>query len=157
VGEPSSFVLLIRSAARVCAIPIEHVRETMRPLRVEPISAAPPFVRGAAIVRGAAMPVIDLGAFLGAPGEPAPTARFVVVSCGERLAALAVEGVIGVADLGSFAVGSAPLLGDACAGSIESLGVLDGKLLLVLRAAKIVPDSVWRALDGRSAANEASA
>jgi purine-binding chemotaxis protein CheW len=147
VSEPSAgTVLLVRAGARVCALPVEHVVETMRPLPAAPLSGTPVFVRGAAVVRGQAVPVIDLEAFLG-ERTAQPARRFVLVHCGKRAAALAVTDVIGVHRRGP-SVGGPPLLSAACAGAVESMAVLDEQLLLVLRAARVVPEDVWRALEG---------
>jgi len=44
--------LLVATGSVTCAIPIEHVSETMRPLPVEPIGAVPSFLLGLAIIRG---------------------------------------------------------------------------------------------------------
>jgi purine-binding chemotaxis protein CheW len=138
-------VLLVRAGGRTCALPIAHVIETMRPLPVAPLSGTPPFVKGVAVIRGGAAPVVDLGAFLGAGATAA--SRFVLVRCGARNAALAVESVIGVARFAGGEARATPLVAGACAGAVELLGALDQEMLLVLRAVAIVPEGVWRAVD----------
>jgi purine-binding chemotaxis protein CheW len=116
----------------------------MRPLPVTPLAGTPPPVAGAAVVRGAPVPVVDLAALVGAD-RVAPPARFVLLRLGARCAALAVDGVVGVARVDSAA--AEPLLSGAAAGAVASLGAtLDGELLVVLRAARIVPEGAWRAL-----------
>ena len=62
--ESSLPVLAMRAGDRVCAVPLAHVSEVMRPLPIEPLAGAPPFVPGLAIVRGKATPVVDLTAVL---------------------------------------------------------------------------------------------
>jgi len=52
-------LLLFRIGGRLCALRLESVLETMRPLPVEPMAGTPPFVLGISIVRGVAMPVVD--------------------------------------------------------------------------------------------------
>ncbi|WP_242342427.1 chemotaxis protein CheW [Anaeromyxobacter terrae] len=140
-------VLLVRAGGRACAIPLSHVIETLRPLPTTPCAGLPPFVLGAAVVRGAAVPVVELAAFLGAAA--AATRRFVLVRCGDRPAALAVDAVSGVASLAGVERTAAPLLGAADGGAIEALGALDGELLVLLRAARIVPEDAWRAIAGQ--------
>ncbi len=148
--SPSGAVLVLRAGTRTCALAIEHVLETTRPLPVTALPGTPAFVRGLAVVRGRAVPVVDLESFLG--GEAAqPVARFVLVRCGERAAALAVAAVLGVRRRGDVPAG-APLLSEACAGAIEEVGALDDQLLLVLRAGRLVPEEVWRAVDRVEAA-----
>lgn len=143
-------VLLVRAGARLCALPIEQVIETMRALPLVPLSGTPPFVAGAAVVRGAAVPVVHLDALLGA-AAPRPAARFVLLRCGARTAALAVDGVIGVASLDVDGA-TAPLLEAGAGGAVETLGARDGELLVVLRGARVVPEEAWRALERRGEA-----
>ncbi|WP_242337392.1 MULTISPECIES: chemotaxis protein CheW [Anaeromyxobacter] len=140
-------VLLVRAGGRACAIPLSQVIETLRPLPTTPCAGLPPFVLGGAVVRGAAVPVVELGAFLGV--APAPATRFVLVRCGARPAALAVDSVTGVASIAGGDRTATPLLGAADGGAIEALGALDGELLVLLRAARIVPDGAWRAITGQ--------
>jgi purine-binding chemotaxis protein CheW len=148
-SSPDSF-LLVRAGARVCAVPVAAVIETMRPLPVAPVAGAPAFVRGVAIVRGEPVPVVELGTFLGAEAGATP-ARFVTVRAGARAVALAVEAVVGVAALDARDAPRMPLLADACAGAIEALRARDGELVVVLRATRLVPDDVLRGLDAQGA------
>jgi purine-binding chemotaxis protein CheW len=67
VGERQS-TLLCRVRERLCALPLAHVVETMRPLPIEPLGGMPGFVQGIAIIRGAPVPVVDAGALLGSAG-----------------------------------------------------------------------------------------
>lgn len=144
-------VLLVRAGARLCALPVACVVETMRPLPASPLAGAPPFVRGVAIVRGEPVPVVDLAAFVGGAGASERATRWVTVRAGRRDAALAVAAVVGVAELDPRGGRSEPLVGDACAGAIASLRARDDDLLVVLDAARIVPDAAWAALAGREA------
>jgi purine-binding chemotaxis protein CheW len=136
-------------------LPIAHVVETMCPLPIEPVGAMPLFVRGMSVIRGAAVPIVDLGALLGVP-EPAATTRFITLRAGARSVALAVEGIAGVRSLGTADLHPLPLfLRGRCAEVAPAVGRLEADLLFVLRAARILPDSVWRALppaDGEAGA-----
>lgn len=135
-------MLVVVAGARRCALPIGRVIETMRPLPIEVVAGAPPFVLGVALVRGAPTPVIDLGAMLGGAASPAPR-RFVTVDAGGRQVALAVDEVVGVRQLDPQAsAGLPPLLAEAAAGTLETLGRLDAGLLAVLRAGQLVPEGV---------------
>ena len=144
--ESSRDVLLVRAGARVCALPIADVAETMRPLRTAPLSGTPAFVAGAAIARGVASPVVNLDALLGGSGGPGGAdARYVRLRCGGRSALLAVDAVLGVSRLAIREGDAPPLLAGAAGGVVESLGALDGALLLVLRASRLVPEEAFRA------------
>ncbi|HEX2657301.1 MAG TPA: chemotaxis protein CheW [Polyangia bacterium] len=145
---PGAPALICRVRDRLCALPLEHVVETMRPLPIETLASMPRFLRGLARARGNPLPVVDLGALLGGDTAARPT-RFVMVRVDERRVLLAVEEVLGVRDLSLAAVhGLPPLLGAGEGGqsAVTSVGTLDAALLLVLQTARLVPASTWVAL-----------
>ena len=148
-ASAGGLALFCRVRDRLCALPLAHVVETMRPLAIEPLTAMPAFVRGLARIRGAAVPVVDAGALLGARDE-AHFTRFVTVRAGERCVALAVEEVLGVRELAQASLHDLPpLLREAGEAVVAAVGSLDAELLLVLRAARIAPQSLWDALEAR--------
>ncbi len=139
-------LLICRVLDRLCALPVQRVVETMRPLPIEPVPAATPPVLGVAVVRGAAVPVVDL-AWVVAERAARPT-RFVTVNADGRSVALAVDAVVGVRTLPPEALRDLPpLLRDALAGAIESIGTLDAQLLMLLHLGRLVPEVVWHALE----------
>jgi purine-binding chemotaxis protein CheW len=141
--------VLCRVGARVCAVPTESVSETMRPLPIEPLAGMPAFVLGVSVIRGVPTPVIDAGRMLGAK-DPCQHARFVRLRIGSRAAALAVDSVIGVVAIDAMSLNELPpLLRDADTEVIDAIGIQDVELLLVLRAARVAPPSVWSTLDER--------
>lgn len=134
--------LLMRTRSLTCAVPLPHVVETLRPLPLEPLASPPPFVLGLSVIRGAPVPVVDLGRLLGAAGAPLPV-RFVVLRVAGRRVALAVEGVLGVRELDPARLQDLPpLLSGAEAGAVEAVAAHDAHLLVVLRAARTVPDDL---------------
>jgi purine-binding chemotaxis protein CheW len=139
--------LIVELDGSLCAIPLRSVIETMRPLRVEPISGAPSFVKGVAVVRGIPTPVIDLHMLLGSHvGSYAE--RFVTVRAGERQVALAVRTVVGVRNLKEALATQQlpPLLHGTPSDAIETIGTLDEEFLVVLRRAWKVPEELWNAV-----------
>jgi purine-binding chemotaxis protein CheW len=135
--------VLLRARELWCAVPLASVVETMRPLPVEPIAEQPPFMLGMSVARGALVPVVDLRRLVGAPPASAPE-RFVTLRVDDRVCAVAVDEVAGVRRLGpEVLAGLPPLLRDAGEAFVEALGVLDRRLLMVLRAGRIVPPEVW--------------
>ena len=137
--------LVVRVQTRVCAVPLEHVVETMRPLPVESVAGMPAFVRGISIIRGVPTPVVDLGAVFGAPSNAFE--RIVTLRLGDRQVALCVDAVLGVRDLDLSAIHELPpLLRGASQDVLEAIGTLDGQLLTVLRAGWELPDEVWQVL-----------
>ncbi len=153
-ADESDRFLLCCIGSRIGALALRDVRETMRPLPVEPLMGAPPFVLGLATIRGFPTPVVDVGRLLGpsessfAPAHPPSAARFVSLRLGERTAALAVDAVLDVRSVSSQILASTPpLLREASASVVSVVGALDTRLLIVLEAARLVPDSVWSAME----------
>lgn len=131
--------LVCRVRARRCALPLDRVIETMRPLPIEPMAGSPAFVRGLSVIRGVPLPVIDAALLLGEPAEHAE--RFVIVRVDDRQVALAVGQVLGVRDAARGSLHALPpLLGDTSAPAVAAVGLLDAQLLLVLGSARLLPD-----------------
>jgi purine-binding chemotaxis protein CheW len=137
---------------------VQYVEESMRRLPVEPVPGVPSFVRGTAIIRGEATPILDVGKILDEGGEAGEEARpqgariLTVRSGPDRRVGLLVDEVLGVRsehDVSSR--GLPPLLRDAGERIVADLGRLDGALLTVLRAGVLLPDGVWDELRKREA------
>jgi purine-binding chemotaxis protein CheW len=133
-------MLLCRARRLLCALPVEVVLETMRPLPVTEIGGSPAFVRGLSLIRGVPTPVVDLGALLAAP-EAARTGRFLTLRVGSRTVALAVEEVLGFRRLGTLA-GLPPLLSEVRREAVAAMGRLDRELLLVLETSRLLGKAV---------------
>lgn len=139
-GRSSSLLCRVRDV--FCALPLEHVEETMRPLPVEPIAGVPSFVQGLAVVRGVPTPVVDAASLLS--GDPSHPTRFVTVKTGTRRIVLAVDAVLGVIEIPPGSVDALPpLFQGAGLDAIAALGALDAELLLVLRSTRLVSDDLW--------------
>jgi len=146
-ASEGSSALIVTVGTRACAIPLQYVAETMRPLAIEPISGTPEFVRGVSVIRGAPIPVVDLKMLLENGENNSAGGRFVTLKVGERRIALAVDGVVGLRKLDSAQIGELPpLLRDVGADLIEAIGTSDAQLLIVLRATRLVPNDVWATL-----------
>ena len=144
--------LICRVASRICAVPAEHVVETMRPLAIEAIAGTPSFLLGLAIIRGAPTPVVDAARLLSGIDEPSEPARFAVVKAGPRRVALAVDEVIGVRAVASTSLADLPpIMRAASAEVVRAIGLYDTELLMVLDSARLLPPSTWAALATREA------
>lgn len=147
--ESESF-LFCRAGRLVCALPIAHVVEIMRPRPVDALAGTPPFVSGVSVVRGAPIPVVNVGCLLDQTGEPSMPGRFVTVRLGSRHAALAFDAVLGVRAMHrSPAAPLPPLLRDAGAGVVSAIHALDSELLVVLESARAVPSAAFTQIDAR--------
>ncbi len=139
-------MLIVAAGARYCAFPLECVDETMRPLAIEPVAGTPDFVRGVAVIRGAAIPVVDLQALLGTASRS--FGRFVTLKIEDRRIAIGVDAVVGFMTIDVGRLGALPpLLRGASADVVEAIGSRDRDVLVVLRAARLVPDDLWKTLE----------
>lgn len=142
IQDSGTDCLLCSVETRLCALPLASVREVMRPLACEALAEAPQFVRGLAIIRGQAAPVIELATLLGA--RAAGVTRFVALRVEQGMAALAVDEVLGVRSLSRELLSQGKsVLGAAVPDAVRSVATLDSRLLLVLDAVRLVPDATW--------------
>ncbi len=163
--QPNAELYLIcRSAGHLCALPLDRVREIMRPLPLERVAGgvadpAASFVLGAAIVRGAVVPVVSLAGLMGRrntgdigevgnPDQSASQARYVSLRLGARHAALAVDAVLGIRALAAIDASApmAPLIGMVEHAAVAAITTHDAEMLFVLQAARLIPDAAWAAL-----------
>jgi purine-binding chemotaxis protein CheW len=141
--------IVMRAQSLTCALPIEYVSETMRPVAVEAIIGAPEFVLGLAVIRGALTPVVSLPALFNS-GADTTASRFIACKAGERRFALAVSEVLGVWNISRDIVsGLPPLMQHARNEIVEAIGIVDRQLLLLLNAGHVVPNDIWDVLQQR--------
>ncbi len=132
--------LLCRVHGCLCALSLGQVVETMRPLPIEPLQNAPSFVRGLSVIRGAPVPVLDVAHLLN--GKTGVAGRFVTIAVGDRRVALAVEAVLGVRPVPAAALQALPPLLRRVE-VVSAIATLDAELLVVLEAARLMPDDLW--------------
>jgi purine-binding chemotaxis protein CheW len=138
--------LLCQAGRQLYAVPIAHVIEIMRILPVDSIAGAPPYVRGLCVIRGAPVPVVDIGLLVG--NQAMQAGRFVTIKAGDRTIALQVEAVLGIRVFAADTFSQLPpLLRDVATETVAAIGTRDTELLLALRAGRIVPESVFNDLD----------
>jgi purine-binding chemotaxis protein CheW len=143
-------ILICEAGARRCALRLDAVIETMRPLATQPVESDFAWLTGVALVRGQPCPVLDLSLLL---GEPAPVTRWVtarVGQAGERVVALAVSRVDGVSGLPASDLEAAPPLLSASSEALQALAVHDGHLLSLLSTASLLKEEAWAALEAAS-------
>jgi purine-binding chemotaxis protein CheW len=146
-GSAGDDSLVVRAGSLLCALRLDEVIETMRPLATHPLAGTPPFVTGICIMRGVPTLVIDVARLLG--GTAAPVTRFVAVRTEQGPVACAIGDILGVRPITTrTAGGHEALLGSAAAGLISAVGTLDAAPVLMLRSMRLVPDEVWAAAAG---------
>ena len=142
-------LLVCRVGTKLCGLPLTQVLEILRPLPTEPLSGLAEFVVGLSLIRGRATPVIDARKLLGS-SSASPPGRYVTLRLGTddtRVAALAVDSVLGVRQLSDARLGALPDLLQNERELVSALGTLDHELLLVLEHARLLPDTVWDQLE----------
>jgi purine-binding chemotaxis protein CheW len=146
---PVSSVLALRTSRCTCVVPLVFVTEVMRPLPIEPLAGAPAGVCGFAIIRGRITPVIDLEVLLGSgTTTPTNTTRFVSLRVDNRAIALLVGTVWSIRTLdGTEFESLPPLWRGAHPPAVAALGALDRELLIVLEAARLLPDDWHQPVD----------
>jgi purine-binding chemotaxis protein CheW len=115
---PMCQMLRLAVGAETLVVPIEAVREILEVGRMTPLPQTPDFVRGVMNLRGAVVPVIDLGARFGfgATEIARRTAIIVVEAKGDDdfdrlVAGLLVDAVFEVLDVDSKRIEAVPNLG----------------------------------------------
>jgi purine-binding chemotaxis protein CheW len=143
-GSAGDSSLVFRAGSLLCALRLDEVIETMRPLATHPMAGTPSFVRGVCIMRGVPTPVVDVARVLG--GGAAEILRFVAVRTERGAVAFATGEVVGiraaVADSGGQ---QTALLGSAPGGLVAGIGRIGTEPLLLLQSMRVVPDDVWEA------------
>jgi purine-binding chemotaxis protein CheW len=104
---------------------VQEIRELERVTRVPGVSS---FVRGVINLRGAIVPVVDLGLMFGFP-QPLPLegSSAIVLNVDRRLVGLVVESVSDVVALADEEIGPAPDLGERAVGrALQGIGTRTG-------------------------------
>jgi purine-binding chemotaxis protein CheW len=157
--QGSRCFLVVRAQEWMCALPLEEVEETMRPLPITPVSAAPGFVRGVSLVRGLPSPVVSLSVLLGGSfSQGGSSQRFISLRVPEGHLALEVDEVRGLRWMEEESLDSVPpLLRATASGHLQSVGSFDGRLMAVLGTSHLLPEDFWKRLEGENPAGEGGA
>ncbi len=135
--------LLCRAGNHACGLPVEAVRLTLRRSHLDSWKAgdAPgegPVTEGVATIRGEAVPVVSLGRLLSGKDSEREN-RLVLLGLEGRRVALGVSSVLGVRSLPVDTTAELPLFSvTSTATSSSAWRGLDGELLLLLRAARLL-------------------
>src|SRR3954468_1995572 len=136
--------LVFRAGPLLCALRLDEVRETMRPMETLPLAGTPAFVLGISVLRGVPTPVLDVCRLLG--GGPGDLRRYVTVGTERGAVALATGEVIGIRPVRPESAGGHPaLLGGASSRLVAGVDTIGAEPLLLLHSMRTVPDEVWEA------------
>jgi purine-binding chemotaxis protein CheW len=144
--EAGALSLVFRAGSLLCALRLDDVIETMRPLVVRPLAGTPAYVRGVTIVRGVPMPVIDVARLVGS--EQAEVSRFLAVRTERGAIALATGPVLGIRANEPESLGPHSALFVRSSPLVAGVSTIDAEPLLLLQSMRVVPDEVWAAAAG---------
>ncbi|MDH3211700.1 MAG: chemotaxis protein CheW [Myxococcales bacterium] len=128
-------------AGRVYGVDVALVREVVRWQPATPLPGAPPLIDGVVDLRGAVIPVVDLGRALGGPAIDATSrARIAVTEIGDRIVGLAVEAAIEVVSVTASDWSGAPTLADGTSCSLTEAVVRrpDAEPIVVLSLERLL-------------------
>jgi purine-binding chemotaxis protein CheW len=141
-AEPAS--LVFRAGSLRCALRLDEVIETMRPLPTRPLAGTPPFVLGISVLRGVPTPVIDVARLL--DGGDAEVSRFIAVRTERGPTAFAIGDVLGIrSNVGDTGAQHPAVLASAPNRLVAGIGTVDAEPLLLLQSMRVVSDDVWAA------------
>ena len=136
--------LVFRAGPLLCALRLDEVLETMRPLETLPLAGTPAFVLGISVLRGVPTPVLDVSRLLG--GGPGKPQRYITVRTERGAVAMAAGEVIGIRPVYPELAGGHPaLLGGASGRLVAGVDTVGAEPLLLLQSMRAVPDEVWEA------------
>jgi|SRR4051794_39977495 purine-binding chemotaxis protein CheW len=145
--DATALSLVFRAGSLLCALMLDEVIETMRPLAVRPLAGTPPYVHGVTIMRGVPAPVIDIARLVA--GEQADTARFVAVRTERGPVAFATGPVLGIRTTAPDPAARHPvLLSGPSTPLIAGVGTVDAEPILLLQSMRVLPDEIWAAAAG---------
>jgi purine-binding chemotaxis protein CheW len=104
-------VACVEARGRVYGLEVTQIREIVRSQEVTPLPKAPALIEGVIDLRGAVVPVIDLGRALhGAPAPETRSTRIVVVEVDGLVLGLRVEAAVDVLSVDAAVVDEPPAL-----------------------------------------------
>jgi len=124
-------------------VDIMSVREIRGWVAATPLPRSPSYVKGVINLRGAVLPIIDLGARLGLKTTE-PTARHVimVVNLGERTIGLLVDAVSDIINLTDDAVQPTPdVASDQVKTFVKGLFAIDGRMVSLISLDRVLPEA----------------
>jgi purine-binding chemotaxis protein CheW len=145
--------LVFRAGPLLCAVNLDEVIETMRPLETRTLAGTPAFVRGITVLRGVPTPVVDVSRLLGG-GSGGDPERYLAVRTERGAVALATGEILGIRSVEAEPTGGHPaLLGGRSTRLVAGVGTLGTEPLLLLQSMRAVPDEVWEAAAAASVAS----
>jgi purine-binding chemotaxis protein CheW len=140
------------------AVDIARVREVIRVQQLTPVPQCPSYVLGVVNIRGTIVPVFDLRKKFCLPDRPFDDrTKLIVLNYGDAMAAVVVDEVRDTVKLDGSRIDPSPRvklkMRRAC---IRGLGMLDGRMIIILDVERVCDEIGWEA-GGGSAPGRADA
>ncbi len=135
-------LIAFRIADQEFCVDIMQVREIRGWTPATPLPRTPSDVKGVINLRGAVLPIVDLGARLGLTTEE-PSARHVimVVTVGGRTLGLLVEAVSDIINLSDDMVQPTPDVAcDQVKAFVKGLFAIDGRMISLISLDRVLPE-----------------
>ncbi|NJC39818.1 purine-binding chemotaxis protein CheW [Brevundimonas alba] len=136
-------LIAFRIGRQEFCVDIMSVREIRGWTPATPLPRAPGYMKGVINLRGAVLPIVDLGARLGLSTSE-PTARHVIMVAhiGGRTVGLLVDAVSDIIQLTEDAVQPTPdVASDQVRTFVKGIFAVDGRMISLLELEWIVPES----------------
>ena len=136
-------LITFRIGRQEFCVDIMSVREIRGWTPATPLPRSPGFMKGVINLRGAVLPIVDLGARLGLQTSE-PTARHVIMVAhiGGRTVGLLVDAVSDIIQLTDEAIQPTPdVASDQVRTFVKGIFAVDGRMISLLELEWIVPDT----------------
>jgi purine-binding chemotaxis protein CheW len=141
-GGEGRELISFRIGAQEFCVDIMEVREIRGWSPATALPQAPPFVRGVINLRGAVLPIVDLGARLGL-GTAEPTARHVIIvaQVQNQVVGLLVDAVSDILTVTDDMVQPTPdVASDMVRAFVRGLLAIDGRMVSFISLDRVLPD-----------------
>jgi purine-binding chemotaxis protein CheW len=142
-GNPGRELISFRIGAQEFCVDIMEVREIRGWTPATALPQAPPFVRGVINLRGAVLPIVDLGARLGL-GAADPTARHVIIvaQVQNQIVGLLVDAVSDILTVTDEMIQPTPdVASEMVRTFVRGLLAIEGRMVSFISLDRVLPDS----------------
>jgi purine-binding chemotaxis protein CheW len=142
-GNPGRELISFRIGAQEFCVDIMEVREIRGWTPATALPQAPAFVRGVINLRGAVLPIVDLGARLGL-GTADPTARHVIIvaQVQNQIVGLLVDAVSDILTVTDDMIQPTPdVASEMVRTFVRGLLAIDGRMVSFISLDRVLPDN----------------
>jgi purine-binding chemotaxis protein CheW len=135
-------LIAFRIADQEFCVDIMQVREIRGWTTATPLPRTPSYIKGVINLRGAVLPIVDLGARLGLnTSEPSARHVIMVVSVGGRTLGLLVEAVSDIINMSDDMVQPTPDVAcDTVKTFVKGLFAIDGRMISLISLDRVLPE-----------------